>query len=231
MPRPKNPKEYTNDVSILQLFAEDHHHLSAKGHEWIADRVAEVLQKHAKSIDLTSAEQGSWLEGDLCLSWFKSGVFANKITAQGGEMWEFAQYKFAYEINRTATFQIDASSLQGNAPFILVYMTYQDSYPSAHATLDGSIKALIPFRNKRWNDVHVTTIHYQSMVEPGQHTLVLENLEKDKAWPFRLVGITMCAACLTFDPSFLDRKCNQRACVETIEMPELIPRGKPKHGL
>jgi hypothetical protein len=239
LPRPQDAQHWEEDY-VKPFFARDFHHLSAVGHEWVANQVLQVISQHP-SVGTTSNtmshsgnhEKGDWLEGDLCFSWFKSGHVpqtndASRLKLEGGTLNEFAKLKYAYEIPSHASIQLDTSSLlKGSAPLVLVYMTKQNLYPRVSISLneDTTFLEMDSISPAKWADDHVTATQSLGIVEPSSNIHVqietLRNLgsgaQESEEWPFRLVGIIMCAACRTFDPKFAERGCQQRACVDFVE--------------
>lgn len=236
LPRPRDAQHWEND-SVKQWFAQDNHHLSAVGHEWVANQVLQMISQHP-TVGTNSGgmshggnqEQGDWLEGDLCFSWFKSGHVPetndfSRLKLEGGTLNEFAKLKYAYEIPAHASIHVDTSSLlKGSAPLVLVYMTKQNLYPRVSINLndDTTFLEMDSISPAKWADDHVTATQSLGIVEPSSNIHVeIETLRKlgsnEDAYPFRLVGIIMCAACRSFDPKFDERGCQQRACVDFVE--------------
>jgi hypothetical protein len=239
LPRPQDAQHWEEDYVKL-WFAHDAHHLSAVGHEWVATQVLQTISQHP-TVGTTSAvmshsgnqERGDWLEGDLCFSWFKSGHMpetndASRLKLEGGSLNQFAKLKYAYEIPAQASIYLDTSSLlKGSAPLVLVYMTKQNLYPRVSINLndDTTFLEMDSTSPAKWADEHVTATQSLGIVEPSSNVHVeIETLRQlggaqgsEDEWPFRLVGIIMCAACRTFDPKFAERGCQQRACVDFVE--------------
>lgn len=216
MPRPKDPLHWEDDVQ--PWFANDNHHLSATGHAWIVKGVMDIIGNFNFNTD---HGQGDWLEGDLCVSWFKTGRMPPPLRVQGGTLNEFAKLKYAYEIPSHATLDFDASALKGPAPLFLVYMTKSDEYPQVSVNFNDQHFIQIDSKSPHHNfvDDHVTAVQSLGLVQVYEEIhLEIENIDlsKDKL-PFRLVGIVMCAACRTFDPHFGERDCRQRACYDFVE--------------
>jgi len=215
LPRPKDPLNWENEVK--QWFAHDGHHLNSVGHEWIAQHVVEIIGNH----NFVSGPQGDWLEGDLCLSWFKNGQVPPPVQLQGGTLHEFTKFKFAYEIPSYATLDINTSSLKGTSPLLLVYMTKGDMYPRVSLNFNNEhFWELDSKSDPKFVENHVTAVRSLGFVVPSPD-LHIEiktiNYSSKKKWPFRLVGIVMCAACRTFDPHFAEKDCHQRACFDFVE--------------
>mmetsp|Transcript_17021 Transcript_17021/g.28262 ORF Transcript_17021/g.28262 Transcript_17021/m.28262 type:complete len:494 (+) Transcript_17021:70-1551(+) len=264
LPRPQNAVHWDEDGAIKAWFANDNHHLSAVGHEWITHHVLNLISRQSfvghsgggTSSSSINNNANNWLEGDLCFSWFKSGhlplssdttaaaaAFSSTKTKttlkmDGGTLHEFAKQKYAYEIPSQASLDIDASSLlKGVAPLVLVYMTKQNLYPRVSISLndDTTILEMDSTSPAKWADDHVTATQSLGIVDPSSKIHVeIETLrglqqpaaaaagdgdtnKNDEQWPFRLVGLVLCAACRSFDPHFSERDCKQRACVDFVE--------------
>lgn len=213
-PRPADP---INFQDIQHYFAADTHHLGEEGHQWVATRVLDLIRVHGRSI---VGEKGKWFEGDLCSNWFESGTISSFIYLKGGNMTIFAPGKYAYEIESEAILQIKTEQLRGETPLIFVFMSKGDPslYPYLQTTLDGNSAPSIVVNplNTRWADNHVTSTQAVGTISPGStHSMRLQNLERTKPYPFRLVGVVMCAACQALHVD-LAKTCRSAACVQMI---------------
>jgi hypothetical protein len=212
-PRPADP---INFEDIQHYFAEDMHHLGQEGHQWVATSVLDLIRVHGRS---TVGEKGKWLEGDLCSNWFDSGTISSLIQLEGGNLTRFAPGKYAYEIESEASLQIKTEQLRGDTPLIFVFMSKGDPslYPYLQTTLDGNAPSIVvnPL-NARWAESHVTSTQAVGTISPGStHSMRLQNLERTKPYPFRLVGVVMCAACQALHVD-LAKTCRSAACMQMI---------------
>jgi len=214
LPRPSDPMKFDD---VLHFFAEDMHHLGPEGHQWVSDQVAALIRVHGET---TIGEKGGWMEGDLCASWFESGAVSPLVKLEGGQMNQFAKGKYAYEINSQATLRLMTQQLQGETPLILVFMSKGNPslYPLLQANLDGSSSTIVvnPL-NARWEMDHVTSTQGVAMISPGttHYVIHLQNLETTKEYPFRLVGVVMCAACQALHVD-LTKTCRSLGCLQIV---------------
>lgn len=213
LPRPKNPLKFDD---ILHYFANDMHHLGPEGHQWVAHEVLSLMSLHGKS---TIGKQGNWFEGDVCGNWFDSGIISPHIQLQGGNMTHFSPGKYAYEIQSEARMLITTDQLREESPLIFVFMTKGNPslYPYLQVIMDGNISTVVvnPL-NIRWESSHVTFTQAVGTVSPETtHHVQLRNLEKTKDFPFRLVGVVMCAACQALDVD-VTKTCHTLGCVQVV---------------
>lgn len=169
--------------------------------------------------------KGSWGAGDQCASWFSTGkVPADEVTLAGGSIEEFAPGKFAYEVPQSmqggrangVTVAL-ANEGSGPTPLHIVHMTRGDpcQYPKMEVRVRSTMSAedalasdgdemkrtelLDPTNFDRFGvrgDVHVTRKAYAGVVPPGDRAeFTLRPVERTEL-PFRIVGLSMCAACV-----------------------------------
>jgi len=113
----KNPSD-----ELRQLFAADGHHASSLGHNLMATKLNDIIDRYDLPID---PRLGSWLGGDKCTSWYDNGESSLRIIS-GGEMkeWDENHHKWAIEIQgeEGIMLQIDHDG-KNAAPVNLQYMT------------------------------------------------------------------------------------------------------------
>lgn len=213
LPRPLNPQKFDD---VLHFFANDMHHLGPEGHQWVAHEVISLIRLYGQ---LTIGEEGKWLEGDVCGNWFDSGVISPHIQLGGGNMSHFSPGKYAYEIQSEAKMQITTDQLHEKSPLIFVFMTKGNPslYPYLQVIMDGNSSSVVvnPL-NIRWESSHVTFTQAVGTVLPRTtHHIQLRNLEKTKEYPFRLVGVVMCAACEALNVD-VTKTCHTLGCVQVV---------------
>jgi hypothetical protein len=88
--------EITQPDWIVELFADDSHHLSQNGHSLVRDVVKSIIEQNIQLPE--NPKFGSWLGGDVCESWFQDGNTSLQII-EGGSMQEFDvdKHKWAIE--------------------------------------------------------------------------------------------------------------------------------------
>jgi hypothetical protein len=218
MPRPKNPLNYRADDDVNSWFAEDHHHLSRFGHEWVSQRILSLLTEQKAQKPHLDSQRGDWTGGDVCANWFWTGEVPSSLQLSGGTMVEFSQDKHAYEIIDSATIQL-VSNLQYETPLIAVFMTKGDPsvYPMVQVTMNNQMMSPIVINplNRRWSNEHVTSTQNMGVVTQETHVATLKVIES-KPEPFRLVGLVMCAACKALDYD-LTKACRHRGCIHTLD--------------
>jgi len=89
----KNPP-----AKVRKLFGKDKHHASSRGHKVISSKLMEIIDSHDFPPD---PQVGSWLGGDVCISWFQTGKTPLQII-EGGEMkeWDEEKHKFGIEVDQ-----------------------------------------------------------------------------------------------------------------------------------
>lgn len=218
LPRPIDPSNYT---SVLHWFQHDEHHLNEQGHAYIAQKIIEHLHNHEFSLKSPQLSLGDWLGGDACDSFFETGQSVLEMT--GGTMKEFSPRKFAYEVETEGTIHFWTEE-QSNAiptPVLLVYMTKGDPslYPLLEVRIDGSSDemSMIDPINPKWADDHVTKTSSVGVIGAGvgEHMIRMKVLPPQKDWPFRLVGIILCSACVSLGHD-VTKECRQRGCIQSV---------------
>mmetsp|Transcript_18936 Transcript_18936/g.44067 ORF Transcript_18936/g.44067 Transcript_18936/m.44067 type:complete len:223 (-) Transcript_18936:1327-1995(-) len=221
----------------MAMFQTDHHHLNALGHAWVAERVLQLIRTHSQQQQQMYSVLGEWLEGDICVNWFQTGqIIDPRIHFEGGRMNRFAPTKFAYEITTHANLTLEETILRSHhveTPLVWVFMTKGNPslYPLLRVDSPGGEVEVVNPLNRRWSEDHVTSTQMVGKLPPKTQTMTatatapgarfyyrlnMTNVEPQKEYPFRLVGIVLCFACvhLRYD---LSKRCNQRGCVHNID--------------
>jgi hypothetical protein len=121
---------------IVDLFADDRHHLSENGHMLVKDQVSSIIKQYGQFSE--KPRQGSWLGGDLCKSWFEDGKTPLQVI-KGGSMneWDDNKHKWAIEPDDSGLVLEYFHDGENETPLHLNYMTkapdrddlYSSKYP------------------------------------------------------------------------------------------------------
>ena len=129
---------------LLGLYANDRHHLSKTGHEFLADQLTLLLQntllEPADALTLELGTLGEWDAGDQCYLWFMNdGKLPESLDVEGGTFTSFNEMKYSYEVKQgeTTTFSFQRKEFNGKMfgkiiPFHLVYMTLVSTHAHSH---------------------------------------------------------------------------------------------------
>jgi len=211
--------------TMFQFFAEDGHHLNAKGHSVVAKGLREILmQISVMTIDGTSmsdhgdlSPSGTWGKGDQCHSWFETGV--SPLEHNGGQLKMFVKPdKYAHEISLgsgESSIKFENKS-KWPMPLYLIHMVWKENvYPKAKVTIlsydsnevsgaRGGVEVQFDKRESIiLNPIHpregmrVWHVSYLSQVGYAQpgRNVVSFECVEKTERPLRITGLAMCGAC------------------------------------
>ena len=198
LPTPASVKE---SVEQKQLFLDDMHHFSKKGHVKIASDLANIITEQMTRMNLNQhppRDDGTWGRGDDCYSWYQTGKAPRDIKLSGGTMTQFKprNQKYAYEVSHPNTATLEFLSNEGSAIY-LNYMTIGSIQQYPRVDIGG---IGIESRNHLRPESISENMHISSIVKLGTATSS-DKIQIDvtptevKELPFRIIGVTVCPAC------------------------------------
>jgi lysophospholipase L1-like esterase len=214
MTRPASPSKCIRE----EWFAPDWHHLSAKGHDILANDLLAFLRDSALLANIRAQPShkplGPWEGGDQCYNWFMSGQNPLKVT--GANMKNMLKnptnQKWVLEVDGDgaattdggATIEFD-SKFDHEVPLGLGYMSRQEPpYPFVEVTINDSnnnnnnVVTIDPKLNGLpIPNIHVTAFYHIGMAKPGHNVIHIQPLPltPPPEDPFRVVGVYLCGEC------------------------------------
>lgn len=177
------------------LFVQDMSHFSVPGHQWVHDRIIEILQTaNAK----TSDRVAPWESTDHCTTWFETGKTDLVTNMEMVDMNKDGK-KFALE----AKSDVQDNFIELNNPWsqtanlYVSYMSYgpEQKYPKAllEVKQDGQNTASthidpILANTPNGNPLHVITHRRVGPVKPGNSKLTVRAMTTGQEERFRVVG-------------------------------------------
>lgn len=202
-PHPKDPKRIFQE----KWFADDWHHWSAFGHKVLAISLFNHLLKLSDTPLKPNKRVTQWGEedrGDQCYNWFLTGKIP--LPRSGGKI-------VTLEQNNKSFLEIEHDSDDGvvhmefeskfNRPVQLFigYMSQEQpsNYPRVDVTVNHrttrTTRVFPNFNMLSTNPTaHITSYSNVGFAKPGHNTIEFRPLEQTN-YPFRLLGIYMCATC------------------------------------
>lgn len=177
------------------LFAPDWHHLSVAGHRKVADDLLQLIEKIGVSYSKSTAQVGSWGQGDQCMTWFMDGDCT--VNYKGPELTIFQGFggnmKYSLQFKSTGTITFN-NAKSHSVPLYLSYMTKYHSYPSAEVKAGGHKTIIDPTTD---SPRHVMKTKPIGWAKPGRNTIEITPMG---TWhlPFRVTGIINCGACIEY---------------------------------
>ena len=217
MPLPPLPKNVIN----RGWFSDDWHHLSAVGHQMVAESLLNLLSPIRDDVFKAPKALGTYGLGDQCINWFQSGDMS-QITYEHGNVNDLiagVKANLGDPDYKKVTLEID-SKLGGSVtfqsrydrpvPLGLAYMSIEQpsDYPNVVVTIVNAGQAsnpvmIDPSRNTSGMAIaHVTAYSQIGLAQPGKNTITISPARPDpntglpKPNPFRIVGIYLCGHCL-----------------------------------
>jgi len=200
MPAPEDPRHWTQ---YADLFAEDGHHLSKKGHKEAAERVREIVEWHGVP---RNPRLENFMYSDHCINWFETGNTDGIEYSKNGVVEAMpGTGKF------TLSFVDDDGWIRVRNPddkpqaLHLGYMTSGPA-PSLYPKTEVIIEDIIDNISSRGQgtepivldmnsedrfagrDVHISQIAKVGMINPGDSIVYFRAIEKTER-PFRLVSV------------------------------------------
>jgi len=203
-PRPASPKTCITE----KWFADDWHHLSARGHEILSIDLMRYFGLVGK-LDLIKRRPktlGTWNGGDQCYNWFMSGNIP--LHYEGAEKKDLLQSmpddeKWVLNVNSAGMSIEFDSKFNTPVPLGLGYMSRQDppNYPKAQVVVNqDSNKSVVidPCINRETGSTdHVTAFYHEGTAHPGHNVIQITPLPP-QIDPFRVMGIYLCGVCTEF---------------------------------
>jgi len=109
---------------IMQLFADDTHHISTYGHSLARFQVKTIIEQYGK-IPM-KPRLGSWHGGDKCRSWFEDGKVSDSLQIIDGAKlneWDKEKHKFAIELDAPRAVIEYTHNGDNEAPINFQFMT------------------------------------------------------------------------------------------------------------
>jgi hypothetical protein len=201
MPRPATVQE----VVDKGWFSNDWHHLSAYGHQMVANNLLAFLQTVKQDV-FKPKRLGTFGMGDQCWNWFESGdVQLDYFNAEPYNLMRNANaMKMTLEIDPTQAlggYLGFDSQFDIPVPVGLAYMSIRDpaDYPKVEVTVNSrehQLPVVIdPAYNNNLASVHIVVYAHVGWALPGRNSLTITPLEHSKPNPFRVVGVYLCGEC------------------------------------
>jgi hypothetical protein len=213
-PRPDSPKTCIHD----QWFSPDWHHLSAHGHELLANDLMRFLNVDGKRDQVVGVEQqpqsqrpktlGTWGAGDQCYNWFMNGKIP--LQYQGAEKVDLLKNmpndeKWVLSVSSPGGMSIEFDSkFPHPVPLGLGYMSREEplTYPKGQVVVNQDTSKTVevdPAINRETaKTAHVTAFYHVGTAMPGHNVLTLTAPLEPDLNPFRVVGIYLCGVCAEF---------------------------------
>jgi hypothetical protein len=199
MPRPDTVME----VVDKGWFSSDWHHLSAHGHQFIANNLLAYLQTVTQDV-FKPKRLGTFGMGDQCWNWFESGdVQLDYVNAEPKNMLRDGM-KVTLEIDPKTAPQGGSLGFDSQfdipVPVGLAYMSIRDppDYPKVEVKVNSIFSAGVsidPAYNNNTPSVHIVVFAHVGWVLPGRNIITITPLEHSKTNPFRVVGVFLCGEC------------------------------------
>jgi hypothetical protein len=202
-PRPESPKTCITE----QWFAPDFRHLSARGHEILANDLMRYLGLDGKrdKVEQRPKTVGTWMGGDQCYNWFMSGNIP--LPYQGAEKVDMLKKmpndeKWVLSVSSGGMSIEFDSKFNTPVPLGVGYLSRQvpATYPKAQVVVNQDVTNAVvvdPTINYKQKTAHVTSFYHVGTAMPGHNVLSITPLPPQIA-PFRVVGIYLCGVCTEF---------------------------------
>ena len=177
-----------------QYFAKDGHHISAKGHQLIANELLHLLrqtsfeEKSGRKIDHIN-----WGEGDQCENWFQTGKIHGKVVIdfKNGDMRSMLDDtgaengKCSIEFFKPGQINIYNRFTYG-VPLYIFYMSASEVYPITEIKFNDEVTKVDPHRAAH----HVIEGIAVGWAKPGRNTIFVSP-DPDSKEPFRIIGTAL----------------------------------------
>lgn len=183
-----------NVVDSKKYFAKDRHHLSALGHQKVADDLLELISATSfQKVHDPQLEEFKWGEGDQCENWFELGKIKGYVveTYDGGDMKSMVDDqgvpsgKMSIEFRDSGTLIIYNKS-HNTVPVYIFYMSAPHIYPLTLITLGDTQTTINPHRVKH----HTTEAMAVGWAQPGKNYITIKCVSPSSE-PFRIVGVAL----------------------------------------
>jgi len=203
MRRPVTVKEAID----IGWFSDDWHHLSAFGHQMVANNLLAYLQTVREDV-FKQKNRGGFGIGDQCWNWFETGDInldyfnAEPYNLLGGKaqvQTDSVKMTLAIDPNGGGFLGFD-SRFDIPVPVGLAYMSIRNprDYPKVEVLVNSlehqPAVVIDPAYNNNLPDVHIVVYAHVGWALPGRNSIAIRPLET-RPNPFRVVGVYLCGEC------------------------------------